>query len=136
MFTSLDISTTGMLAQRTRMDVTAGNIAMADVTEDESGRPNPYHRRFTVFQSGSSLGKDVGVHVAGVEEDQSFRLEYEPGHKDAIKEGPSAGYVKYPNIDLAFEYLNGMEAARAYEANIAAFQLSKSMITNAIRLLA
>jgi len=59
MFTSLDISTSGMVAQRTRMDVVAGNLAMSDVTEDEYGRPNPYRRRFVVFRPGSSAGDDL-----------------------------------------------------------------------------
>jgi len=137
MFSSLDISTSGLVAQRVRLDVIAGNIAMADVTEDASGRPNPYRRRFVVFAEGSSSGKDQGVNVTKIEQDPSeFRLKYEPGHKHAIKSGPHKGWVKYPNVDLSLEYVDAMEAARAYEANIAAFELSKGMISNALRLLA
>ena len=135
MFTSLDISTSGMVAQRTRM--VAGNLAMSDVTEDEYGRPNPYRRRFVVFRPGSSAGDGLGVTVASVEQDPSdFRLKYEPGHKHAIASGPNAGHVQYPNIDPTFEYINAIEAGRAYEANLAAYELSKSMIANSMRLLA
>jgi flagellar basal-body rod protein FlgC len=137
MFTSMDISTSGLVAQRTRMDVIAGNIANMHVTEDENGNPNPYQRRFVVFQSGSKAGKDLGVQAAKVEKDNSnFEMKYDPGHKDAIKEGPNAGYVQYPNIDPAIEYVNAMEAARAYEANLASFDLSKGMVTSSLRLLA
>jgi flagellar basal-body rod protein FlgC len=137
MFTSLDISTSGLVAQRTRMDVIAGNIAMADVTEDASGAPNPYRRRFAVFQAGSDVGENLGVQVANVEEDSSdFELVYDPGHKDAIQEGPMKGYVQYPNVDLALEYIDGMEAARAYDANLASFDLSKNMITSSLKILA
>lgn len=137
MFRSLDISTTGLIAQRVRMDVIAGNILNAQTTEDAAGEPNPYQRRFAVFQSGSHLGRDVGVSVSRIAKDRSeFRLVKDPGHPDAIKEGPQAGYVRYPNVDLATEQINAMAAARAYEANIAAFQLSKAMISSAIRLLA
>jgi len=137
MFTSLDISTTGLTAQRARMDVIAGNIAMADVTEDASGAPNPYRRRFVVFQPGSELGKDTGVQVAKIREDPSqFHLKYDPGHKDAIQSGPQAGHVRYPNIDVNLEYIDAMEAARAYEANLAAYDLGKAMITSSLRILA
>ncbi len=136
MFTSLDISTSGLTAQRIRMDVLAGNLAFANVTEDASGAPNPYKRRFVVFQEGSSVGKDLGVQVAKVEEDPSYDLRFDPNHKDAIKSGPNAGCVKYPNIDMATEYVNAMEASRAYEANLAAYDLSKNMISSSLRLLA
>ncbi len=137
MFGALDISTTGLTAQRTRMDVIAGNIAMADVTEDASGAPNPYRRRFAVFQEGSNLGKNQGVQVVKVEQDMSdFELRYDPGHKDAIKTGAQKGFVRYPNINLSFEYIDAMEATRAYEANLAAFDLSKNMISSSLRLLA
>ncbi len=137
MFNAIDISTSGMLAQRTRMDVIAGNLAMSDVTEDERGRPNPYRRRYVTFQEGSSVGDGLGVTVGKVQKDMSdFELKYDPGHKDAIKSGPSKGFVKYPNIDPALEFVDAMEAARAYEANIAAFELSKAMISSSVRLLA
>jgi flagellar basal-body rod protein FlgC len=137
MFTSLDISTSGLTAQRTRMDVIAGNIANANVTEDAQGLANPYRRRFTVFQQGSQLGKDQGVQVAKVEQDQSdFILKYDPGHRDAIKSGPQAGNVRYPNIDMGMEYINAIEASRAYEANLAAYDLGKNMITSSLRILA
>jgi len=137
MFNSLNISTTGLTAQRARMDVIAGNIAMANVTEDSTGAANPYRRRFVVFQSGSSYGRDAGVQVAKVGQDPSaFSLKYDPGHKDAITSGPQAGYVRYPNVDVNLEYIDAMEAARAYEANLAAYDLGKAMITSSLRLLA
>jgi flagellar basal-body rod protein FlgC len=137
MFTSMDISTSGLVAQRSRMDVIAGNIAMSDVTEDAAGKANPYQRRFVVFKQGSAVGKDLGVQVAEIEKDQSdFRLEYDPGHKDAIQEGDKQGYVRYPNVDLSLEYVDAMEASRAYEANLASFDLSKNMLTSSLKLLA
>jgi flagellar basal-body rod protein FlgC len=135
MFSSLDISTSGLVAQRARMDVLAGNIAMSDVTEDAAGNPNPYQRRFVVFQQGAAEGTNQGVRIARIETDPSYRLEYDPGHKDAIQEGPEAGNVRYPNIDLPTEYVNAMEASRAYEANLASYQLSKSMITSSLKIL-
>lgn len=137
MFSTMDISTSGLVAQRTRLDVIAGNIAMADVTQDAQGSANPYRRRFVVFSPGSDVGDGLGVSVAKVAQDpSSFTLKYEPNHPDAIKSGPKQGYVQYPNVDLTMEYIDAMEAGRAYEANIAAFELSKSMISSSLRLLA
>ncbi len=136
MFASLDISKSGLIAQRTRMDVIAGNIAMVDVTEDDKGRPIPYRRRFVVFQQGGAGDAQSGVKVAAIKKDMSdFKLRYDPGHKDAIKSGPYKGYVRYPNIDLALEQVDAIEAVRAYEANLASYDLSKSMITSALRIL-
>lgn len=139
MFASLNISTSGMVAQRTRMDVVAGNIANAFTTTDAAGNANPYRRRVAVFADGDpSQGRGAsGVHVKRVASDPSeFRLVYDPAHPQAIREGAKQGYVQYPNVDLATEMVNGMEAARAYEANLAAFEVSKTMLAQSMRILA
>lgn len=139
MFGSLDISTSGLVAQRVRMDVVAGNIANAFTTADAQGRAAPYRRRIATFASGdASQGRSApGVHVAGIEQDPSaFRLVYDPSHPQAMKDGAKQGYVQYPNVDMATEMVNGMEASRAYEANLAAFEVTKSMISSSMRLLA
>ncbi len=138
MFGSMNISTSGMVAQRVRMDVIAGNIANAFTTADAAGRAVPYRRRVASFSPGDgSQDGGAGVHVARIEQDPSdFRMVYDPGHPQAIKNGPKQGYVQYPNVDLATEMVNGMEAARAYEANMAAFDVSKAMISEAMRILA
>lgn len=139
MFTSMDISTSGMVAQRIRMDVVAGNIANAFTTADAAGRAVPYRRRVVTFAPGDT-GRGAGspgVHVARIGQDPSeFRLVYDPSHPQAIKSGPKQGYVQYPNVDLATEMVNGMEAARAYEANMTAFEASKAMIAESMRILA
>jgi flagellar basal-body rod protein FlgC len=139
MFDTLNISTSGLVAQRTRMDVIAGNIANAFSTADAQGRANPYRRQSAVFAPGDSgRGKvSPGVHVAAIQEDPAdFRLVYDPSHPQAMKDGPKQGYVRYPNVDLATEMVNGMEASRAYEANLTAFEVSKAMISGAMRMLA
>lgn len=139
MFGSLNISTSGMVAQRVRMDVVAGNIANAFTTVDAAGRATPYRRRIAAFAPGdpSQGASGAGVHVASVTTDPSdFRLVHDPSHPQAIKNGPKQGYVQYPNVDLATEMVNGMEAARAYEANMAAFETSKAMIAQSMRILA
>jgi flagellar basal-body rod protein FlgC len=128
-----------MVAQRVRMDVVAGNMANAFTTVDAAGGNVPYRRRVASFAAGdpSQGAGAAGVHVAKVQQDPSdFRLVYDPGHPQAIKTGARQGYVQFPNVDLATEMVNGMEAARAYEANMAAFETSKAMIAQSMRILA
>lgn len=143
MYGALDISTSGMIAQRTRMDTIAANFANREAILDADGEPAPYRRRIAVFQSGdphaSTPGaRRLGVHVADIQLDQSeFRKKYEPENPHAKPIGhPDAGYVYYPNVDPVIEQINAIDAVRAYEANIAAAEATKSMIAQALRLLA
>src|SRR3954471_24574989 len=135
MFDALDISASALQAQRTRMDTIAGNVANIDVTRNANGEKIPYRRRFVVFAPGQPAGEanQPGVHVQGIEQDQApFRKVYDPGHADADKDG----YVSYPNVDLAIEQVNMMEASRAYEANITMMDTTKAMINATLRLIA
>lgn len=132
---SLDISASALVAQRVRMDTVAANMANAFTTRNAEGRAEPYRRRFVIFAPGDPRrGPDAaGVHVARIEVDDSPpRLRWEPGHPDA----DANGYVRYPNVDISTEMINALEAARAYEANVTAMQVTKSMLTSALRLLA
>ena len=132
MFGSFDIGASALLAQRTRMDTIAGNVANINTTRNEKGDPIPYRRRVAMFQAGATDGKP-GVHIAGVDLDPSpFQRRYEPGNKDADKDG----YVLYPNVDLSIEYVNMLEASRAYEANVTMMETSKQMLNSALRLIA
>ncbi len=136
MFGSLDISTSALVAQRTRLDTIAGNIANAQTLQRADGQPGPFRRRVTVFEMGDGRG-GPGVHVAEVIEDDSApRMVYEPGHPLAIQSGPQKGYVAYPNVDLSIEMVDAMLASRAYEANITAMDVTKSMMSSTLRLLA
>jgi flagellar basal-body rod protein FlgC len=134
MFDVLDIGASGLQAQRVRLDTIAANIANAQTTHDTAGRPNPYRRRFVVFQPGRPDNPTApGVRVSKVGLDQSaFDLRHEPGNADADKDG----YVKYPNINTSIEYVNALEASRAYEANISMLETSKAMINATLRLIA
>ena|SRR5215212_7944526 len=134
MFESLDISASALLAQRTRMDAIAGNIANMNTTRNARGEAVPYRRRFAVFAAGRpEKSGGAGVSVAKIEVDKGpFRKEYQPSHPDHDKDG----YVSYPNIDLAVEYVNALEASRAYEANVTAMEVSKAMMNASLRLLA
>jgi flagellar basal-body rod protein FlgC len=134
MFDALDIGASGLTAQRIRMDTIAGNVANINTTRDADGRSIPYRRRFVLFAPGQpDSPQGPGVRVASVGLDPSpFRRVYDPGHPDADKEG----YVQYPNIDLAIETVNMLEASRAYEANITMMETTKAMINSTMRLIA
>lgn len=134
MFGSLNISTSGLIAQRTRMDTIAANLANKNTIEDANGNYAPYRRRIPVFATGDpSSGSSAGVHVDEIMLDQSpLRKVLEPNSPFADKDG----YVKYPNIDTTTEMINAIEATRAYEANITAAEATKSMIQSSLRLLA
>src|SRR5207237_860284 len=112
MFDALDMGASGLLAQRTRLDTIAANIANANTTHDASGKVNPFRRRFVVFAAGQpdQPGKP-GVRVADVQLDPSpLQRRFEPGHPDA----DAQGYVSYPNVDMAVEHVNAFEPCRAY----------------------
>ena len=137
MFQALDTSASGLTAQRVRMDTVANNVTNMGTTRsstDAAGRPVPYRRRFVVFAPGRPENPAApGVRVAEIGRDRApGQKRYEPGHPDA----DAGGYVRYPNVDLATEMVNMMEASRAYEANLSTMETTKSMINASLRLLA
>lgn len=143
MFGSLDISASGMIAQRMRMDVLSANIANANTVLNESGQVDPYRRRIPLMapgnpSAGSAQGRSFGVHLAEVALDQAPPAvrEFDPNSPLAYTSGPFKGYVAATNINTTFEQINEMEAMRAYEANLAAAEATKQMAQAALRLLA
>ncbi len=139
MFGSLDISTSGMLAQRMRLTAISANIANRNSVMPDG---TPYRARVVTLSAGNpdaqtETGREMGVHVASVELDQSpFNLRYEPNHPFALKSGLYEGYVQESNVNPVVEQVNMLQATRAYEANAAAAETTKAMIAQALRLLA
>ena len=130
----LDIASTGMAAQRLRVQLIASNIANSETTRTKDG--GPYRRKDAVFQS-QDLGfsgalANAGVRVAGIRASQEpFLTRYEPGHPDANADG----VVSYPNVNPVEEMVNLTEASRAYEANIAVVRSAKAMASAALEIL-
>lgn len=138
---SLNISGSGLTAQRLRMDIISENIANIDTTRTENG--GPYRRKLAVLSSNSESNfknmlvknlKDYeigGVEVTEIVEDQSeFKLLYNPEHPDADENG----YVQMPNVDSLKETVDMMEAYRAYQANITALNTTKQMAVKALEI--
>ena len=134
MFDALDIGASGLTAQRVRMDTIAGNVANINTTRNALGERVPYRRRFVVFSPGRAEDSSApGVRVAQIALDRSpFRKVFDPGHADADKDG----YVLFPNVDLAIEQVNMLDASRAYEANVTMMETTKAMINSTLRLIA
>jgi flagellar basal-body rod protein FlgC len=135
MLKALDVSASGLLAQRQRLDVIAQNLANVNTTRDAQGRPAPYRRQVALVKAQPlpNAPEAVGVTLAGLAADPTpFRRAYEPTHPDADGEG----YVNFPNVDVLTETVDALAATRAYEANITAIEATKGMVTAALRILA
>ncbi|HCX62840.1 flagellar basal body rod protein FlgC [Sedimentibacter sp.] len=136
---SLNISGSGLTAQRLRMDVISENIANKDTTRTENGEP--YRRKMVVLSAVNNFQNmfienineyEAGrVEVTEIIEDQSeFKLVYNPEHPDAGEDG----YVRMPNVDSLKETVDIMEAYRAYQANITALNTMKQMAVKALEI--
>ncbi len=131
MYGALDVSTSGLVAQRIRMDTYAGNIANAGV--------RGYKRRVPIFSAGAAADQlhKPGVHIAEIQVDTSpGHMKYEPTSPYAIQSGPNKGYVEMSNVSVMEEMINAIEAARAYDANITMMNATRAMAESALRLIA
>ncbi len=135
-FPAIDISSSGLKAERFRMEVTANNIANANTTMTESG--DPYRRQAVVFSA--EMDRTVagnghhanGVKVVGVEGDQrAFPEIYNPSHPHA----DANGFVKLSNVQIPEEMVDLITASRSYEANSKAISVFKEMVEQTLTLL-
>ncbi len=147
MFDSFNIASTGLTAQRLRMDLISNNIANATTTRTPEG--GPYRRKRAIFAPVNvrpfyksplvpnriEHGVGRGVRVIKIEDDKTpLRLMYDPGHPDAIKSGPKKGYVEMPNVNIVMEMTDLISASRSYEANVMMINNAKSMFGRALDL--
>lgn len=136
MFDTLETSASALVAQRTRMDIIAGNLANAYSSASEADTGEPFRRRIVTFAPSSPNG-GAGVHVESIERDPAeFRMVHDPAHPHALRDGEWAGYVRYPNVSTTLEYADALMASRAYEANISMMNVTRGMLQRSIELLA
>lgn len=155
-YNTVEISASALSAERLAMDVIANNIANANTTRTPQG--GAFKRQLVVFSqtpsapaqvdngfspfgtNGSSFSSDVdtsepsveGVKALGIVNDNSpDRLVFDPGNPEA----DARGYVHYPNVQIVKEMVDLMSASRAYEANVAVMQETKSMHAASLGLL-
>jgi flagellar basal-body rod protein FlgC len=146
LFDGLEISASGLTAERLRMDVTAENLANAQTTRGADG--NPYRRKEVTLAAvpgnggfGAQLSKAMGggsgvasggVQASAITEDATDgKLVYDPSHPDADEQG----YVRMPNVDTVTEMVDLIDAQRAYEANVTAMSASKQMFAKTLEIL-
>ncbi len=142
LFNSFNISASGMTSQRFRMDVISENVANVRTTRTEDG--TPYRRKVvtfaekpvtpfsTVLAEAKGMYTGSGVKVTRVSEDNETEMlmAYDPSHPDADENG----YVTYPNVNIITEMTNLIDASRSFEANVTAFNTSKTMASQALTL--
>lgn len=140
-FSGMDISASGMTAQRTRLDIISQNIANVNTTRDSDG--NIYKRKSVIFEEKNyvsfsdalttatgTVGKGVKITEIIEDNDTECRMVYEPSHPDADEKG----YVTYPNVNTVTEMTDMIDASRSYEANVTAFNASKNMQLKALEI--
>ena len=148
LFSSINIASSGLTVQRLRQDVIADNIANVNTTRTTEGGPfrrsrvvvrprveQPYWRGpFVPAWLDNGIGR--GVRVTRIEKDFDAkpRLVYDPTHPDAIKDGPRAGYVEMPNVNIVSEMVDLISASRSYEANVAVINGAKDMFQQALQI--
>jgi flagellar basal-body rod protein FlgC len=139
MLRALDISASGLVAQRIRLDAISSNLANISSMRNENGELKPYQERFVVFQPDEDVQSRegaVGVRVSEVRtETVEPRYRYQPDHPLAIKEGKWKGYVAYPNMDLMTQFVDSLIATRAYEANLGIMEMTKSLSEQSLRII-
>jgi len=127
------ITGSGLLAQKVRLNVAATNIANSQVTRTLEG--GPYKAKVVILKAIPLSEKDPNLKVVKVEkivDDPSpFKEVYDPGHPDADERG----IVKYPNVDVITEMVELLSAGRAYEANLTVLSTTKSMTLKTLDLL-
>jgi flagellar basal-body rod protein FlgC len=155
-YSSIEVSASGMSAERLAMDVIANNLANANTTRTPEG--GAFKRQLIVFaqkpdvtqsadpydpipddvtSTSDPAGSDPNGSRAGVEavaivpDTTPDRLVYDPTHPDA----DAQGYVHMPNVDVVKEMVDMIAASRAYQANVTAIQESRAIGSSALGLL-
>lgn len=139
LFSAMQVSASGMAAQRTRAEMLVENMANAETTRTPEG--GPYRRKDVIFSSEvqaspfsavfqSELSNGVSI-AEVVTDDRDPEKRYLPGHPDA----DSQGYVGFPRLNVAEEMVDLLSASRSYQANVASMTAVKDMILKSIDLM-
>lgn len=135
-FKGMDVLSSGLAAQRLRMNITSQNLANAHTTRTQEG--GPYQRQDPVFEAvpadgaESFAGNLQKVKVSEVAKDERpFPMVHDPSHPDA---DPETGMVKMPNVNVVEEMINMITASRSYEANVTAYEALKQMANKAMEI--
>ncbi len=138
-FSGIDISASGLVAQRLRMNVISENISMIDAAQDTTKEPMAKKevllapKEFTGFSQILKINtyQPQGVEVLDIAKSKDNpKLVYNPSHPFADKDG----FVSMPNINIIMEMSDMMSASRAYEANVTALNAAKEMLLKTLEI--
>jgi flagellar basal-body rod protein FlgC len=130
----MDVSTSGLIANRIRMTAIASNLANITSTRNEDGELKAYAPRYTVLQEDNTIGPcgSAGVFVREIERDElPPERKYVPFHPDADEQG----FINLPRINLVTEFTNAVESGRSYDANLGVMEITKSMANQTLRII-
>lgn len=137
LISGIDVSSSALSAQKTRLDIVAQNIANAQTTRGPDGLP--YQRKTVSFetelirQAGAIPGGPAlqSVHISSIKNDPTpGQRVFDPQHPDASADG----YVQMPNVNMAFEMVDLITASRAYEANLSVVKNARQMALRALEI--
>jgi flagellar basal-body rod protein FlgC len=139
MFKVMDISASGLTAERVRMDIIANNIANANTTLSVNGEP--YKRKSVVLASKTDTSfsmdlqdniRNMGVEVIKIADDTApAKLKYDPSDPNADADG----FIRLPNVNVLNEMVDMISATRSYEANATAIESTKSMVKSTFEII-
>lgn len=128
---SIDISASGLFAQRARLDAIANNIANVSTTRTDKG--GPYKKQEVMLRASSrdATHNEGGVEVEKVvESTDPPKMVFDPSNPDA----DSSGMVAMPNVNIMDEMVDMITATRAYEANVQAVNAARAMASKALEI--
>jgi flagellar basal-body rod protein FlgC len=131
LFRGVDIASTAMGAERTRMDISAENLAHAGATR-KLANGLPYARQRVRFDEVlDAAGRQTGQVAAEVVASPRYTQRHDPQHPDA---DPATGLVTQSDIDPVLELTDMIVAARALDANANAMRGQLRMHESALRI--
>jgi flagellar basal-body rod protein FlgC len=134
----MEISASGLSAQRVRMNTIASNLANAQTTRTEAGgayqRVDPVFEAVALEKIRAMTPAEHSVSLVSVsrivQDQRPGNLVYQPGHPDANADG----YVEFPNVNVVEEMVNMITASRAYEAGVTSIEAIKGMAQSALEI--
>lgn len=133
-FNGLQINASGLSLERMKLDVASTNIANVNTTRTAEG--GPYKEKTVEFSEnlrqaqGTNKITSAGVKVTNIAEDNTTKLTYDPMNPDA----DANGYVEMPNVNMADEMVDMIQAMRTYEANVSSTEANKNILKKALEI--
>jgi flagellar basal-body rod protein FlgC len=138
LFGIVDISAAGMDVQQARLEAAASNIANARTTGENGAvyKPLTVVVRNAIAGAPAAAGMPVTLGELPrpmaqlVETNAAPKLVYDPGHPDA----DVRGMVSLPGVDPVNSMLDLLSISRGYEANLRAFDITRSLLQRTLDL--